>query len=100
MLASEASSAEQPAPLLITHLGQVPDEPIARQRWVAAAGRIAQHCALWDLPESTLVGPLPPLGQHDYEITYYAANRAIADLGRSPHRPPAEVERTGGGLSL
>jgi len=66
--------------------------------WVAAAGRVAQHRALWDLPETTLVGPLPPIGQPDYEITYYAANRAIADFGLGP-QTSRKVERDLG-LSL
>jgi hypothetical protein len=78
----------------------VPDEPAARERWVTAAGRVAQHRALWDLPETTLVGPLPRLGQPDYDVTYYAANRAIADLGETVDMPRSTPERAAPGLSL
>jgi conjugative relaxase-like TrwC/TraI family protein len=95
------AAADQPTPFLVAHLGPAPEEPTARERWVAAAGRVAQHRALWDLPETTLVGPLPPLGQPDYDVTYYAANRAIADLGETVDPPrSAEAERSRGGLSL
>jgi hypothetical protein len=44
-------SVEKPAHLLVDHLGSVRDEPVARERWVAATGRVAQHRALWDLPK-------------------------------------------------
>ncbi len=67
---------------------------------MAAAGRVAQHRALWDLPETTLVGPLPPLGQPDYGTTYYAANRAIADLNKTVGIPHLGPERSAPGLSL
>ncbi len=92
--------AEHPSPILTEHLGPVPDEPVARDRWVAAAGRVAQHRALWDLPETTLVGPLPPLGQPDYAVTYYAANRAIADLSETVDLPGVNPRRDAPGLSL
>lgn len=92
-------AAGRPTPVLITHFGAVPDERIARERWVAAAGRIAQHRALWDLPEGTLAGPRPPLGEPEYAITYYAANQAIADLGRS-YATDAPGHGPGIGLSL
>lgn len=93
-------SVENPADLLLDRLGPVPDEPVARERWVAAAGRVAQHRALWDLPEATLVGPLPPLGQPDYGTTYYAANRAIADLNETVGIPQPAHESSAPGLSL
>jgi conjugative relaxase-like TrwC/TraI family protein len=73
-------ATDQPASLLLTSLGPVPSDPAARELWVLAAGRIAQHQALWPVPEGSLVGPLPPLGQPEYAITYYAANRAVAEL--------------------
>ncbi len=41
------AAAHEPSPLLVSHLGSVPDDPTARERWVEAAGRIAQHRALW-----------------------------------------------------
>jgi conjugative relaxase-like TrwC/TraI family protein len=91
---------EQPPQVLTAHLGPVPDEPAGRDRWVAAAGRVVQHRALWDLPETTLVGPLPPLGQPDYETTYYEANRAIADLGETFNLPRPPSRRSAPGLSL
>lgn len=93
-------SAEHPSQLLMDHLGPVPDEPAARERWVAAAGRVAQHRALWDLPETARVGPLPPIGQPDYEVTYYAANRAIAALGEAVELPRRSLDRDAPGLSL
>ncbi len=93
-------SVENPADLLLEALGPVPDEAVARERWVAAAGRVAQHRALWDLPETTLVGPLPPLGKPDYGTTYYAANRAIADLNETVGLDRRAAERDGPGLSL
>lgn len=93
-------SAEQPSQLLTDHLGPVPDEPVERERWVAAAGRIGQHHALWDLPDTTLVGSRPSFGQPDYEVSYYAANRAIAALGESVELPRPSPERDAPGLSL
>lgn len=93
-------SAGHPSLILTKHLGPVPDEPAARERWVAAAGRVAQHRALWDLPDTTLVGPLPPLGQPDYEVTFYAANRAIADLEEIVDLPRQAPGRDAPGLSL
>jgi chromosome segregation ATPase len=93
-------SAEQPSQFLTDHLGPVPDEPVARERWVTAAGRAAQHRALWVLPENTLVGPLPPLGQPDYAVTYYAVNRAVADLVDTVVVPRPGQERSAPGLSL
>lgn len=93
-------SAEQPSQLLTDHLGPVPDEPAARERWVAAAGRIAQHRALWDLPDTTLVGPQPSFGHPDYEVTYYAANRAVAELGETVELPRKSLGRDAPGISL
>ena len=93
-------SAEQPTQLLVAHLGPVPNDPVARDRWVAAAGRIAQHRVLWDPPGTNLVGPRPSFGQSDYEITYYAANRAIGDLGKTVEPPPTTPGRDAPGLSL
>ncbi|QGG95441.1 ATP-dependent DNA helicase [Actinomarinicola tropica] len=94
------SAADQPTPLLVARLGPVPNDPAARERWVAAAGRVAQHRALWDLPETTLVGSLPLVGQADHEVTYYAANRAIAALGEVVELPRRSLDRDAPGLSL
>lgn len=93
-------AADQPTSLLVAHLGPVPNDPAARERWVAAAGRVAQHRALWDLPETTLVGSLPLVGQADHEVTYYAANRAIAALGEVVELPRRSLDRDAPGLSL
>jgi hypothetical protein len=105
MLADDARtrgehSADDPAQLLVDHLGPVPTDPTARDRWITAAGRVAQHRALWDLPDDTLVGSLPPIGEPDYGTTYYAANRAIAELGRDVGARAPEARRPEPGLSL
>jgi hypothetical protein len=93
-------SAEHRTHLLLDHLGPVPDDPATRDGWIAAAGRIDQHRALWDIPDSTLVGPRPSFDQPDYEVTYYAANRAIAELGETVDFPRSTPRRDAPGLSL
>ncbi len=40
-------AADRPSPLLVAHLGPIPEDPAARDRWITAAGRIEQHRALW-----------------------------------------------------
>jgi conjugative relaxase-like TrwC/TraI family protein len=74
------AAADQPTPLLLAHLGSVPGDPTSRGRWIEAAGRVAQHRLLWDVPDKILVGPLPPLDNEEYAVTFYAAKRAVADL--------------------
>jgi conjugative relaxase-like TrwC/TraI family protein len=84
---------------LLDHLGPVPKNPAARDLWIDAAGRVAQHHALWGVPAgSALVGPMPPLGNDEYPVTFYAANRASHDLDRAVGR--RAIEREVPGLSL
>ena len=92
-------AATDPDQRLLDHLGPVPQVPAARDQWIDAAGRVAQHHALWGVPAgSALVGPVPPLGNDEYPVTFYAANRAIHDLDRAVgHRG---IEREVPGLSL
>lgn len=94
------AAAHQPSPLLVSYLGPVPDDPTARGRWIEAAGRIAQHHALWDLPDDSLIGPSPPVEERGYEITYYAASRAISELGPRQMSRSLDAERAEQGLSL
>lgn len=94
------SAADQPTPLLVAHLGPVPGDPTARDRWVEAAGRIAQHRALWDLPEHSPIGPSPLVEEHGYEITYYAASRAIRELGPGRTSRGLAAQKSEHGLSL
>lgn len=93
------AAADQPASLLVAHLGPVPDAPTARGRWIEAAGRVAQHHALWDLPDDSLIGPSPPVEERGYEVTYYAANQAITELGPSRTSRSLGAQRAERGLS-
>lgn len=93
-------AADQPTALILAHLGPVPDAPTARGRWIEAAGRVAQHHALWDLPDDSLIGPSPPVEERGYEITYYAASRAISELGPRQMSRSLDAERAEQGLSL
>lgn len=96
----EAAAAE-PDQRLIDHLGPVPDHPLARDKWIDAAGRIAQHHALWDTPiDPALVGPPPALGDAGYSVTFYAADRAIQDLDDMVGVDRRSVDRPGPSLSL
>lgn len=92
------AAAHQPSPLLVSHLGSVPDDPKARERWVEAAGRIAQHGALWPVADDVPLGPPPLDGRPEQSLTYYAATRAIADLDRPTGR--RGLERAAPGMSL
>jgi hypothetical protein len=94
------SAVDQPTPLLVAHLGPVPGDLAARDRWVEAAGRIAQHRALWDLPEHSPIGPNPPVEERGYEITYHAASRAIRELGPGRTSRGLAHQRAEHGLSL
>lgn len=94
------AAAEQPTPLLVAHLGPVPNDPTARGRWIEAAGRVAQHHILWDLPDDALIGPSPPVEEHGYEITYYAARTALTELGPSRTTRSLGAQRAERGLSL
>ena len=92
-------AATGPDQRMLDHLGPVPQDPAARDQWIDAAGRVAQHHALWGAPAgSALVGPMPPLGNDEYPVTFYAANRAIHDLHRAVGR--RSIEREVPGLSL
>lgn len=93
-------AADQPTPLLVAHLGAAPEEPTARQRWIEAAGRIAQHRALWPVADDVLVGPPPIDGPPERSVTYHAAAKAIADLDRTMGVDRRGVGRSGPGLSL
>jgi len=93
--------AADPDRRLLEHLGPVPEDPAARGRWIEAAGRIAQHHTLWGVPAgSVLVGPMPPLGNDEYPITFYAATRAIHDIDRTVGVDRRSLGRPGPGLSL
>jgi hypothetical protein len=94
------AAAHEPSPLLAEYLGPVPSDPTARDRWIEAAGRIAQHRALWDLPDDSLIGPSPPVEERGYEITYYAASRAITELGAIGTSRSLGAQRAAQGLSL
>ena len=94
------AAANQPPPLLVSYLGPVPVDPTARERWVEAAGRIAQHRALWPVADGVLVGPPPLDGPPEQSLTYYAATKTIAAVGLGSRSLPNGIERTGGGLSL
>jgi conjugative relaxase-like TrwC/TraI family protein len=83
--------AAGPDPVYLDHLGPVPDAPEAREHWIDAAGRVAQHHTLWGQPTGpTFVGHMPTFNNdEDYRQTFYAANQAIHDLDRTagiPHR--------------
>ena len=79
-----ALAAEQPSSLLIAHLGPVPVDPVARDRWVTAAGRMEQHRTLWPIREDQILGTRPrAMGQDHYAFTHHAVQRAVADLDRA-----------------
>lgn len=82
----EQAVTADPDQRLLDHLGPVPKDPTARNQWIEAAGRVAQHHSLWShATGSALVGPMPPLGNAEYAITYYSAKRAIDATG--PNKP-------------
>jgi hypothetical protein len=94
-------AATDPDCRLLEHLGPVPEDPAARGQWIEAAGRVAQHHTLWGVPAGpVLVGPMPPLGNDEYPITFYAATRAIHDLDRTVGADRRSLGRPGPGLSL
>ena len=95
-------AAADPAPLYLQHLGPVPDGPAARERWVEAAGRVAQHHALWGEPTGPhFVGHMPTFNNdEDYRLTFYAANQAIHDFDHTVGVPRRAVKREAPGLSL
>lgn len=95
-----AQAAADPDQRLLDHLGSVPQDPTARGQWIEAAGRVAQHHALWGVAAGSLAGPMPPLGNDDYAVTFYAADRAIADLDRNIGVDRRSLGRPGPGLSL
>ena len=92
--------AGQPSALIVAHLGPVPDDPTSRERWVTAAGRIAQHRTLWPVADDVLVGRAPVDGPPERSVTYYAATKAIADLDRTMGIDRRSIDRPGPGLSL
>lgn len=95
------AAADQPSPVLVAHLGPVPHDPTARERWIEAAGRIAQHRALWRVPIDVPLGPAPLDGPPEQSLTYYAATKAVAALDRAIGIERREVNRPElGGLSL
>jgi conjugative relaxase-like TrwC/TraI family protein len=94
------AAAAHPSPLLVAQLGPVPTDTEARGRWVEAAGRIAQHHALWPVPEGHLLGTRPRLvGQDEYAHTYRAVQQAVADLDSALGRRPNIPGRQAPGLS-
>ncbi len=95
--------AAEPDPRYLEHLGAVPDNPDARERWLEAAGRVAQHHALWGEPTSaTFVGHMPTFNNddYDYDHTFYAANQAIHHLDRTVGVPHPVQKREAPGLAL
>jgi conjugative relaxase-like TrwC/TraI family protein len=94
------AAAGKPTPLLVAHLGPVPGDPTARDRWVEAAGRIAQHHALWQIAAGVLVGPPPLDGPAERSLTYFAATKAIDDLDRTMGVDRRSIDRPGPGISL
>jgi len=94
-------AADRPTPLLSTYLGAVPDGPTLRDLWIAAAGRIEQHHALWPVREGQILGSRPrAMGEDDYAFTHHAVQRAVTDLDRAIGREPIEAGRPGMGISL
>jgi hypothetical protein len=93
-------AADEPTAPLVAHLGPVPDDPTARDRWINAAGRITQHHALWPVANDVLVGRPPLDGPPEQSLTYYAAMKAIADLDHTMGVDRRGVTRPGPGLSL
>ncbi len=94
------AAADQPTSLLVGHLGPVPGDPAARDRWVEAAGRIAQHRALWPVPNDVPLGPPPLDGPPERSLTYYAATNAVDDFDRTIGVERRTIARDAPGLSL
>jgi len=94
--------AADPGPRYLDQLGPVPSDDKGRGRWVEAAGRVAQHHALWGEPAGqAFVGHMPTFdNDEDYRLTFYAANRAIHDLDDAVGVPRRSVEHEAPGLSL
>ena len=93
-------AADNPVPELVARLGPLPSDPVSRDRWITAAGRIEQHRTLATPPPGVLLGPVPPVGRADEAVTYYAAQTALADLDNSLGRQLEPVERSGRGIGL
>lgn len=64
---------------------------------MTAAGRIAQHRALWQMADDVPLGPPPFDGPPEKSLTYYAATKAIADLDHTPGR--SGLKRGASGMS-
>lgn len=94
------AAADQPTSLLVGHLGPVPSDPAARDRWVEAAGRIAQHRALWPVANDVPLGSPPLDGPPERSLTYYAATNAVADFDRAIGIERRTITRDAPGLSL
>lgn len=94
--------AADPGPRYLDQLGPVPSDGEGRGRWVEAAGRVAQHHALWGEPAGpTFVGHMPTFdNDEDYRLTFYAANQAIHDLDDAVGVPRRAIEHEAPGLSL
>ena len=94
--------AADPEQRYLDHLGRVPEDLEARERWAETAGRVAQHHALWGEPVGeTFVGHMPTFdNDEDYRFTFYAANQAIHDLDQTVGVPRRALEREAPGLSL
>jgi len=94
--------AADPDPRYLEHLGPVPDAAEAREHWVEAAGRVAQHHALWGQPTgAAFVGHMPTFdNDDDYRHTFYAANQAIHYLDHTIGIPYPAQGREAPGLSL
>ena len=91
--------AENPTDAARDRLGPVPGGGPAREAWIEAAGRMAQHQAAWDVPEHHILGRRPEMfNDHAYEITWRLAAEAMSTLDRSMGRP-LEREVLGRGLS-
>jgi hypothetical protein len=80
---------KRPPAHLLEHLGP-PPQGAAAQLWVDAAGRIAQHQAAFELPDTTMLGDPPrPMGDFAYATSHGAAVKAIERLDRALGRQAA-----------
>lgn len=88
-----------PDPTFLDHLGPVPKDNVGRARWIEAAGRVAQHRALWPIAAGQVIGAHPrSFGQDDYATTHHRTAESLAALERSRGMRPGG--RDLGGLSL
>jgi len=79
--------AENPSDAVHDRLGPVPTGGTAREAWIEAAGRMAQHQTAWGVAEHYILGREPQMfNDHAYEITWRPAAEAVSTLDRSVGR--------------